>query len=79
MKSAQVGGFVGGETLPRPEQLHPDLRAHVDRACLIPGRGVYVYGWIVTVHVLDGLTGWVLGIREGERVGSYPLSWVFKL
>jgi hypothetical protein len=40
---------------------------------------VYVYGWIVTVHVLDGLTGWVLGIREGERVGSYPLSWVFKL
>lgn len=40
---------------------------------------VYVYGWIVTVHLLDFLTGWVLGIREGERVGSYPLSWVFKL
>ena len=40
---------------------------------------VYVYGWIITVHLLDALTGWVLGIREGERVGSYPLSWVFKL
>lgn len=40
---------------------------------------VYVYGWVATVHTLDGLTGWVLGIREGERVGSYPLSWVFKL
>ncbi|KAF4460047.1 hypothetical protein FALBO_13181 [Fusarium albosuccineum] len=40
---------------------------------------VYVYGWVVTVHLLDALTGWVLGIREGERVGSYPLSWVFKL
>lgn len=40
---------------------------------------VYVYGWVVTVHLLDALTGWVLGIKEGERVGSYPLSWVFKL
>ncbi|KAM3556933.1 hypothetical protein MY1884_003931 [Beauveria asiatica] len=40
---------------------------------------VYVYGWIITVHLLDALTGWALGIREGERVGSYPLSWVFKL
>ncbi|VUC21256.1 unnamed protein product [Clonostachys rosea] len=40
---------------------------------------VYVYGWVVTVHLLDALTGFVLGIREGERVGSYPLSWVFKL
>lgn len=40
---------------------------------------VYVYGWVVTVHLLDALTGWVLGIREGERVGSYPISWVFKL
>jgi hypothetical protein len=40
---------------------------------------VYVWGWVVTVHLLDILTGWVLGIREGERVGSYPLSWVFKL
>lgn len=40
---------------------------------------VYVYGWVVTVHLLDALTGWILGIREGERVGSYPLSWVFKL
>lgn len=40
---------------------------------------VYVYGWVATVHLLDALTGWVLGIREGERVGSYPLSWIFKL
>lgn len=40
---------------------------------------VYVYSWIVTVHLLDALTGWLLGIREGERVGSYPLSWIFKL
>src|SRR5690606_24276790 len=23
---------------------------------------VYVYGWVVTVHLLDALTGWVLGI-----------------
>ncbi|KOS18986.1 Uncharacterized protein ESCO_000542 [Escovopsis weberi] len=40
---------------------------------------VYVYGWVATVLSLDALTGWVLGIHEGERVGSYPLSWVFKL
>ncbi|KAL8392614.1 hypothetical protein RB595_002709 [Gaeumannomyces hyphopodioides] len=40
---------------------------------------VYVYGWIITVYLLDGLTGWILGGNEGERVGSYPLSWVFKL
>ncbi|KAL8327476.1 hypothetical protein RB597_003687 [Gaeumannomyces tritici] len=40
---------------------------------------VYVYGWVVTVYLLDGLTGWILGGNEGERVGSYPLSWVFKL
>jgi hypothetical protein len=40
---------------------------------------VYVYGWITTVYLLDGLTGWILGGNEGERVGSYPLSWVFKL
>lgn len=40
---------------------------------------VYVYGWVATVHTLDALTGWILGIREGERVGSYPLSWAFKL
>lgn len=40
---------------------------------------VYVYGWVVTVHLLDALTGWTLGIKEGERVGSYPLSWIFKL
>ncbi|KAL2756738.1 hypothetical protein ACRALDRAFT_2134775 [Sodiomyces alcalophilus JCM 7366] len=39
----------------------------------------YVYSWVVTVHLLDALTGWLLGLREGERVGSYPLSWVFKL
>jgi hypothetical protein len=40
---------------------------------------VYVYGWIMTVYLLDGLTGWILGGNEGERVGSYPLSWIFKL
>lgn len=40
---------------------------------------VYVYGWITTVYLLDGLTGWILGGNEGERVGSYPLSWIFKL
>jgi len=40
---------------------------------------VYVYGWVSTVHLLDQLTGWILGGNEGERVGSYPLSWVFKL
>jgi len=40
---------------------------------------VYVYGWISTVHLLDGLTGWILGANEGERVGSYPLSFIFKL
>ncbi|KAK4129392.1 hypothetical protein N657DRAFT_563336 [Parathielavia appendiculata] len=40
---------------------------------------VYVYGWISTVYLLDGLTGWILGGNEGERVGSYPLSWIFKL
>ncbi|ROT39694.1 hypothetical protein SODALDRAFT_358102 [Sodiomyces alkalinus F11] len=39
----------------------------------------YVYSWVGTVHLLDALTGWLLGLREGERVGSYPLSWVFKL
>ncbi|KEZ42384.1 Conserved fungal protein [Scedosporium apiospermum] len=40
---------------------------------------VYVYSWVATIHILDGLTGWILGVREGERVGSYPLSWAFKL
>ncbi|KAI0390280.1 hypothetical protein F5Y17DRAFT_445401 [Xylariaceae sp. FL0594] len=40
---------------------------------------VYVYSWVLTVHLLDLLTGWILGGNEGERVGSYPLSWVFKL
>lgn len=40
---------------------------------------VYVYSWVVTVHLLDALTGWILGATEGERVGSYPLSWIFKL
>ncbi|ERS96829.1 uncharacterized protein SPSK_00690 [Sporothrix schenckii 1099-18] len=39
----------------------------------------YVYGWIVTVFLLDAVTGWILGGRQGERVGSYPLGWVFKL
>jgi hypothetical protein len=40
---------------------------------------VYVYSWVLTVHLLDALTGWILGASEGERVGSYPLSWIFKL
>jgi hypothetical protein len=40
---------------------------------------VYVYTWVVTVHLLDGLVGWILGGSEGERVGSYPLGWIFKL
>lgn len=40
---------------------------------------VYVYSWVVTVHLLDALTGWIMGGNEGERVGSYPLSWIFKL
>jgi hypothetical protein len=40
---------------------------------------IYVYGWISTVYLLDGLTGWILGGNEGERVGSYPLSFIFKL
>ncbi|EGZ78346.1 hypothetical protein NEUTE2DRAFT_102200 [Neurospora tetrasperma FGSC 2509] len=40
---------------------------------------VYVYGWVSTVYLLDGLTGWILGGNEGERVGSYPLSFIFKL
>jgi hypothetical protein len=40
---------------------------------------VYVYTWVVTVHLLDWLTGWILGGNEGERVGSYPLGWIFKL
>ena len=40
---------------------------------------VYVYTWVVTVHLLDWLTGWILGRNEGERVGSYPLGWIFKL
>jgi GT2 family glycosyltransferase len=37
----------GGEDLPPPDELDPSLRAHVDRACLIPGRGVFLYGWIL--------------------------------
>ncbi|CAD6445490.1 57d94a77-05a8-44f3-b5fe-a59f32bc72a7 [Sclerotinia trifoliorum] len=40
---------------------------------------VYVYSWVVTVHLLDGLCGWILGGNDGERVGSYPLAWIFKL
>lgn len=40
---------------------------------------VYVYSWVLTVHLLDALTGWILGASDGERVGSYPLSWIFKL
>lgn len=37
----------GDESLPRPDELDPSLHAHVDRACLIPGRGVFLYGWIL--------------------------------
>ncbi|KAH6669221.1 hypothetical protein B0J14DRAFT_517279 [Halenospora varia] len=40
---------------------------------------IYVYSWVITVHLLDGLVGWILGGGEGERVGSYPLGWIFKL
>lgn len=40
---------------------------------------VYVYGWISTVYLLDGLTGWILGGNQWERMGIHPLSWVFKL
>ncbi|KAH8813102.1 hypothetical protein F5884DRAFT_323872 [Xylogone sp. PMI_703] len=40
---------------------------------------VYVYSWVITVHLLDAVTGWILGGKEGERVGSYPLGWIFKL
>lgn len=40
---------------------------------------MYVYSWVITVHLLDALTGWILGGNEGERVGSYPLGWIFKL
>lgn len=40
---------------------------------------IYVYSWVITIHVLDGLVGWILGGEDGERVGSYPLAWVFKL
>jgi hypothetical protein len=39
----------------------------------------YVYSWVVTVHLLDGLVGFILGGNEGQRVGSYPLGWIFKL
>jgi hypothetical protein len=39
---------------------------------------VYVYSWVATVYLLDGITGWILGGGEGERVGSYPLGWIFK-
>jgi hypothetical protein len=40
---------------------------------------VYVYSWVATIYILDGVTGWILGGEEGERVGSYPLGWIFKL
>ncbi|KAI5851460.1 hypothetical protein DFP73DRAFT_155772 [Morchella snyderi] len=36
---------------------------------------VYVWSWVLTINILDGTTGWILG----ARVGSYPLAWVFKL
>lgn len=36
---------------------------------------VYVWSWVATIHLLDAITGWILG----ARVGSYPLGFVFKL
>lgn len=39
----------------------------------------YVYSWVLTIHLLDGLAGFILGGEDGERVGSYPLGWIFKL
>ncbi|KAI5777020.1 hypothetical protein EDC01DRAFT_431048 [Geopyxis carbonaria] len=36
---------------------------------------IYVWSWVATIHILDLLTGWILG----ARVGSYPLGVVFKL
>ncbi|CZR55337.1 uncharacterized protein PAC_05224 [Phialocephala subalpina] len=27
----------------------------------------YVYTWVLTINLLDGLTGWILGGKEGER------------
>lgn len=40
---------------------------------------VYVYSWVATIHILDGIVGFILGGNEGQRVGSYPLGWIFKL
>lgn len=40
---------------------------------------IYVYSWVLTIHALDGLVGWILGGEDGERVGSYPLGWLYKL
>jgi hypothetical protein len=39
----------------------------------------YVYTWVITIHLLDGLVGFILGGSDGQRVGSYPLGWIFKL
>ncbi|OAA55224.1 hypothetical protein SPI_08319 [Niveomyces insectorum RCEF 264] len=52
----------------------PDMQHHATVYAV-----AYVYGWALTVFLLDALTGWILGGRPGERVGSYPLGWVFKL
>lgn len=35
----------------------------------------YVYSWVITIYLLDLLTGWILG----SKVESYPLAFVFKL
>jgi hypothetical protein len=47
---------------------------------------VYVYSWVCTVLILDGVTQWILissdspDMRESRsRVHSYPLAWIFKL
>lgn len=36
---------------------------------------IYVWSWIATIYLLDGITGWLLG----AKVSSYPLCWIFKL
>ncbi|CCX30694.1 hypothetical protein FPQ18DRAFT_44067 [Pyronema domesticum] len=35
----------------------------------------YVYSWVATIHLLDAITGFILS----NKVGSHPLSFVFKL
>jgi len=35
---------------------------------------LYVYSWVGTIHLLDGLTGWILS----NRVENYPIIFAFK-